>query len=668
MEEWPIKDSLSYFEEENTNQAPKEKEIESMLDSLPVAKIDPISPQELDELYYYDGNDLGNDFQTDRTGFRLWAPTSTEAKLVTYKNWDDLDGTEIDMQRSEKGTWTAEIPGNQDGLIYTYKVKVGDVWNEAVDPYVRAVTINGDKGVVINLEDTNPQKWTVEKPPLVKPEDAIIYELHIRDLSIHPDSGIQHKGKYLGVTETGTKSPYGMRTGINHIKDLGITHVQFIPIFDFATVDERNLTEPQYNWGYDPKNYNAPEGSYSTDPYEPKLRIRELKQMIQVLHDQGLRVIMDVVFNHVYTVDDSNFNKLVPNYYFRYNEDGTLSNGTGVGNDTASEHKMMRKFIVDSVIYWAKEYHIDGFRFDLMGVHDVETMNEVEKSIHEIDPTIILLGEGWDMNTPLEATRKANQKNAHKMPRIAHFNDAIRDGLKGFVMEKHDKGFVNGKHGMEDIIKKGIAGGLKYDDHIATYQTPSQVINYVEAHDNYTLWDKLLITNPEASDEERKQMHKLATAIVLLSQGIPMIHAGQEFMRTKDGDENSYQSSDWVNRLNWKRRADFDQEVEYVKGLIALRKKYSAFRLTTAEEIEQHLTFLEAPANVIAYSLLTESSLITVIHNANWHCTDIILPQAKNWSLLVNGQKAGLETILQINGSHINVSPLSSFVLKSDID
>ncbi len=663
-----MKDSLSYFEEENTNQAPKEKEIEKILDSLPVAEIDPMSPQEMDNLYYYDGNDLGNDFHPIRTAFRLWAPTSSEAKLVTYKSWDDPVGTEFDMKRSEKGTWTAELPGDQDGLIYTYKVKVGNVWNEAVDPYVRAVTVNGNRGVVINLNDTNPQKWSTDKPPLTKPEDAIIYELHIRDLSIHPDSGIQQKGKYLGVTETDTISPYGSKTGINHIKDLGVTHVQFIPIFDFATVDETRLTEPQYNWGYDPKNFNAPEGSYSLDPYQPKLRIRELKQMIQTLHDQGLRVIMDVVFNHVYTVDDSNFNKLVPNYFFRYNEDGTLSNGTGVGNDTASEHNMMRKFIVDSVVYWAKEYHLDGFRFDLMGVHDVETMNEVKKAVHEIDPSIILLGEGWDMNTPLDASLKANQKNAHKMPGIAHFNDAIRDGLKGFVMDKYDRGFVNGKQGMEDIVKRGIAGGLKYDDHLATYQTPSQVINYVEAHDNYTLWDKLVITQPDVSDEERKQMHKLATAVVLLSQGIPMIHAGQEFMRTKDGDENSYQSPDWINRLNWKRRAEFDHEVEYVKGLIALRKKHPVFRLTSAEEIERHLMFLDAPANVIAYSLMTENSNIVVVHNANWHSIDITLPHLKKWSLLVNGQKAGLETIEVIHSSHINVSPLSSFVIKSAAD
>ncbi|ASS96961.1 type I pullulanase [Peribacillus simplex NBRC 15720 = DSM 1321] len=634
------------------------------MESLSTANIHSLNPAELDQLYFFEGKDLGNSYHKDKTAFRLWSPVASEVKLVTYEHWDDSNGMEIEMDRSEKGTWTVELTGDQDGLIYTYKVKVGEIWSEAVDPYVRAVTVNGDKGVVINLADTNPQKWTRNKPPLGKAEDIIIYELHTRDLSIHPESGIQHKGKFLGVIESGTKGPNGVKTGLDHIKDLGVTHVQFIPIFDFATVNEKKLNEPQYNWGYDPQNYNAPEGSYSTDPYQPKVRIRELKEMIQGLHDQGLRVIMDVVYNHVYSVADSNFNKLVPTYFFRYNADGTLSNGTGVGNDTASEHKMMRKFIVESVTYWAKEFNLDGFRFDLMGIHDVETMNEVKKALVEIDPTIIVLGEGWDMNTPLAQDQKANQKNARKMPGIAHFNDTIRDGLKGFVMNAHDKGFINGKPGMEDIIRKSIAAGLKYDDHIASYQKPDQVINYVEAHDNFTLWDKLNITNPEATEHDRKQMHKLASAIVLLSQGIPMIHAGQEFMRTKDGDENSYQSSDWVNRLDWKRRAEFDHEVEYMKGLISLRKNHSVFRLSTPEEIERHLQFIDSPSNVVAFTLLADDSKIAVIHNANRDAISITLPHEGNWSVLVNGQQAGLEEIERIKGGHITVPALSSFVLK----
>ncbi|MEC2746117.1 type I pullulanase, partial [Bacillus cereus] len=337
-----------------------------------------IRSEEFDNLFYYGGNDLGNTYTPQHTKFRLWAPTASEAKLVTYKKWSDKIGAEINMQQGEKGTWTSELKGNQKGLFYTYKVKIGDKWTEAVDPYVRAASVNGDKGAVVNLEETNPKKWKANKKPKFKnPEDAIIYELHVRDLSIQPESGIKQKGKYLGVTEKGTKGPEGVKTGLDHIKDLGVTHVQFLPIFDYASVNEENLNEPQYNWGYDPKNFNVPEGSYSTNPYEPTVRITELKQMVQTLHDNNLRVVMDVVYNHMYNAAESNFHKLVPGYYYRYNEDGTFANGTGVGNDTASERKMMRKFMIDSVTYWAKEYILDGFRFFLMGFHDFETLNEI---------------------------------------------------------------------------------------------------------------------------------------------------------------------------------------------------------------------------------------------------------------------------------------------------
>lgn len=361
-----------------------------------------IRSEEFDNLFYYGGNDLGNTYTPQHTKFRLWAPTASEAKLVTYKNWNNKIGAEINMQQGEKGTWTAELKGNQKGLFYTYKVKIGDKWTEAVDPYVRAASVNGDKGAVVNLEETNPKKWKANKKPKFKNlEDAIIYELHVRDLSIQPESGIKQKGKYLGVTEKGTKGPEGVKTGLDHIKDLGVTHVQFLPIFDYASVNEETLNEQQYNWGYDPKNFNVPEGSYSTNPYEPTVRITELKQMVQTLHDNNLRVVMDVVYNHMYNAAESNFHKLVPGYYYRYNEDGTFANGTGVGNDTASERKMMRKFMIDSVTYWAKEYNLDGFRFDLMGIHDYETMNEIRKAVNQIDPSIILHGEGWDLNTAL---------------------------------------------------------------------------------------------------------------------------------------------------------------------------------------------------------------------------------------------------------------------------
>ncbi|PEK51281.1 type I pullulanase [Bacillus toyonensis] len=630
-----------------------------------------IRSEEFDKLFYYSGNDLGNIYSPQHTKFRVWAPTASEAKLVTYKKWNDKIGTEINMQQGEKGTWKAEIKGNQKGLFYTYKVKIGDKWTEAVDPYVRAASVNGDKGVVIDLNETNPKKWKAnKKPEFKKPEDAIIYELHVRDLSIQPESGIKRKGKYLGVTEKGTKGPEGVKTGLDHMKDLGVTHVQFLPIFDYASVNEETLNEPQYNWGYDPKNFNVPEGSYSTNPYEPTVRITELKQMIQVLHDNNLRVVMDVVYNHMYNAAESNFHKLVPGYYYRYNEDGTFANGTGVGNDTASERKMMRKFMVDSVTYWAKEYNLDGFRFDLMGIHDYETMNEIRKAVDQIDPSIILHGEGWDLNTPLAAELKANQKNAEKMKGIAHFNDNIRDGLKGSVFEEKENGFVNGKQNMEDRIKKGITAGVDYDTNSSTYQDPEQVLTYVEAHDNHTLWDKLELTNPGDSAEVRKQMHKLSSSILLTSQGIPFLHAGQEFMRTKYGDHNSYKSPDSINQMDWLRRAAYNNEVDYMKGLIDLRKKYPAFRMTSTEQIKKHISFIDAPKNVIAYSIDgkgngNKNENFMVAHNANRESVDITLPSKGPWKVLVDGKQAGSKTLYVVHNNKIKVPALSSFVLKT---
>ncbi|WP_234397020.1 type I pullulanase [Bacillus massiliglaciei] len=621
--------------------------------------------EEMDKTFFYSGNDLGYVYKKNQTSFRVWAPTAEQVNLVIYDSEQGSKGKEIEMNKAEQGTWHISLPGDMDGTIYMYKIKFEGNWSEAVDPYTRAVTVNGERGVVLDLSNTNPSDWKKEKPPLNHFEDAIIYELHIRDSSIHPKSGIQHKGKFLGLTETDTKGPSGYPTGLAHIKDMGVTHVQLLPIFDYATVDESS-DKPQYNWGYDPKNYNVPEGSYSSDPFNPKSRIKELKQLIQTFHNNGIRVIMDVVYNHVHSVEDSSFEKIVPGYFFRYDENGCLSNGTGVGNDTASERKMMRKFMIDSVTYWAEEFHIDGFRFDLMGIHDIETMNGVREALDQIDPSIILLGEGWDLNTPLPEEKKANQKNADKMERIAHFNDIMRDSLKGSALDEHDTGIVNGKQGVEDIIKKSIMGGLEYDRKLAAYHKPEQVINYCEAHDNHTLWDKLSITNPEASLDEKKKRHKLATSIVLLSQGIPFLHAGQEFMRTKGGDHNSYKSSDSVNWMDWNRRAEFAEEAEYVKGLIKLRKKFKAFRYNQAEEIKEHLSFTKAEANIIAYTLRNPSEsekVIFVIHNANQSSAEIDLPTQKEWLLLADESRAGTEELNRVKGPKISVPALATLVL-----
>ncbi|MDG5472647.1 type I pullulanase [Jeotgalibacillus sp. ET6] len=635
--------------------------------TIQVGKV--VRSEAFDEEYFYDGDDLGNTYTEQQTDFKVWAPTASEAMLVTYDAWDDAAGSEMAMEKGEKGTWTASLSGDQDGLLYTYKVKIGDEWREAVDPYVRSTSVNGDKGAVIDLDETDPAGWDNGKgfTSSPHPEDAIIYELHVRDLSIQPESGIEEKGKYLGVSELKTTGPEGVRTGLNHIKDLGVSHVQFLPIYDYRTVDETKLDTPQFNWGYDPKNYNVPEGSYATDPYDPDVRVTELKEMIHTLHQENLGVVMDVVYNHMYAVNESNFNQLVPGYYFRYNEDGTLANGTGVGNDTASERRMMEKFIVDSVSYWAEEYKMNGFRFDLMGIHDTDTMNAVREALDEIDPSIIVLGEGWDLNTPLDPERKANQKNAEDMPRVAHFNDTLRDGAKGSVWEDTDPGFINGKQGMEAIMKQSVAGGLDYDDSTATYRDPDQVVQYVEAHDNLTLWDKLEKTNPDASENDKIAMHKLGSSIVLTSQGISFIHAGQEFMRTKGGDHNSYQSPDSVNQLDWERRAEFDEEVDYMKGLIDLRQRFEAFRLTDAEEIEDRLSFIKAPRNVVAYTLEEKKNRnLLVIHNANKGAAAVKLPGKGPWKVLVDSEDAGTKILAIRHGDRVKVKGLSSMVLLKD--
>ncbi|KIL48701.1 type I pullulanase [Jeotgalibacillus campisalis] len=625
-----------------------------------------VRTEKFDENFAYDGP-LGALFTKEKTVFRLWSPVAQKAILVLYTK-EGAKKAEYEMASGSCGTWHYEESGNLDGTVYMYKVMIDRNWQEAVDPYARAVTVNGEKGVVVDLARTNPPLWELPAPPLDQLEDAVIYELHIRDATIDHNSGVIHKGKYLGLTEPATVTPDGVKTGLDYFSDLGITHIQLLPIYDYWTIDEKELETPQYNWGYDPKHFNAPEGSYSINPFEPSTRIMELKKMIQAIHSKGMRVIMDVVFNHVYDVPCSSFHLLMPGYFFRFKKDGVLSNGTGVGNDTASERRMMRKFIVDSLVYWAKEYKIDGFRFDLMGIHDIDTMNEARKALNEVDPSIIMLGEGWDLPTALPSHLKASQANADKMPGIAHFNDSIRDHLKGNNFSDHDSGFVNGRSGYNYSIKQGITAGmyLPYDN--MEYRCPSQVVNYVEAHDNHTLWDKLLLTNSGASQEDLKSMHKLASSIILLSQGIPFLHAGQEFMRTKNGDHNSYRSPDHINKLDWNRKAEFEQEVRYVKGLISLRKSNDVFRMKTKEEILSRLHFFPTDEHLIAYQLKASRDKgqyeeYVVIHNAHHHPVKFHLPSNGLWHILANSHQAGTEPLSMINRNQIEVSRLSTFVL-----
>ncbi|MFZ2263865.1 MAG: type I pullulanase [Trichococcus flocculiformis] len=604
-----------------------------------------VRSNDFDNYFSYDG-ELGALYEKEGTLLRVWTPTAKFVEVWIYAD-DSFKGpsTKIEMVQKPKGIFEAYLPGDQHGTIYVYKILfLNNRESISVDPYARATTVNGMKSVIADLNRTNPDGWGERLPAFGLPEEAIIYELHIRDFSISETSGIVNKGKFLGLTEKNTQNASGRKTGLDYLIDLGITHIQILPMFDYATVDEANLTEPQYNWGYDPLNYNVPEGSYSTDPFDPFNRIFELKQMIRTLHDNGLRVIMDVVYNHVYDPKDQALERTVPGYFYRYNADGSLANGTGVGNDTASERHMMRKYIIDSVKYWAKEYHLDGFRFDLMGIHDSVTMNAIREALDKIDPSIIIIGEGWEMSTPLPEDLKASQRNAQAMPRIAHFNDSIRIALKGsdFGDEK-DRGFISGKNYLEDLLLRNIKGAMHLSSH-SSYVDPEQVIQYVEAHDNLTLYDKLLRSNPDDSEEVRIKRHTLATSIVLLSQGVPFIHGGQEFLRTKAGVANSYQSPDEINQFEWERVTTFQESVAYVKGLIALRKSEYLFRLHTHEEIDAHFTTLSENFNIIAFSLTNSEKKYIVIFNGNR--SDVIFRiQKGKYAILVEDNQVFLESM-----------------------
>jgi pullulanase len=563
----------------------------------------------------YTGGDLGLTYTKNLSRFRIWSPEAKEAEIIFYP--EGTGGKELARQQMNKGRngeWLADVPGDQKGKFYVFRVKINNKWmDEVPDPYARAVGINGRRAMVVDLDDTDPAGWKKDKSPRFdNATDAIIYELHIRDASISPSSGIKNKGKFLGLTETGTKNADGLSTGLDHIKELGVTHVHLLPCFDFNSIDE-SKPGSKYNWGYDPLNFNVPEGSYSTNPYDGVTRIREFKQLIHSFHENGLRVVMDVAYNHTALTEASNFNQLVPGYYYRQTKDGKFSNATACGNETASERPMMRKFMLESMKYWVEEYHVDGFRVDLMGVHDIATMNLISAELHAIKADILLYGEGWTAGpSPLPDSLRALKANASKLDRIAVFSDDIRDGIKGSVFNYADKGFASGKPAMEESIKFGIVASCKHpqvDYSKVNYSKapyaaePWQTVTYCECHDNHCLWDKLAISAKETSEQERINMHKLSLSIVLTSQGIIFLHAGTEFLRTKRGVENSFQSPDSINAIDWSLKTKNKEVFEYVKALIKLRKEHPGFHMTKAKTITERIRFDVMPPGVISYHI-----------------------------------------------------------------
>jgi pullulanase len=636
-----------------------------------------------DQYPAYSGNDLGMHWTAQQSVFKLWSPAVEATRLHLYNNGEKgKPGQTISLQKDNNGVWSATLPGNLKGQYYTVQVKHNGQWlPESPDPYAKAVGVNGKRAMIIDLNETNPDGWANDmRPPLKQFSDVILYELHMRDLSAHPNSGIKNTGKFLALTEYGTKNAKGLSTGLDHIKSLGVTHVHLLPSFDYryTSVDETRLNEPQFNWGYDPENYNVPEGSYSTNPYDGAVRIREFKQAIKTLHSNGLRVVLDVVYNHTGATNESVFNRCVPGYYYRQNPDGSFSNASACGNETASERAMMRQYIVESVKYWAKEYHIDGFRFDLMGIHDIETMNQVSDALYAIDPTIFIYGEGWTAGaSPLPDSLKAIKAHTHQLRRIAAFSDDFRDALKGSVFNHTEKGFVSGRTGQEESIKFGIVGAIKHpqvDYSKVNYskapwtKEPYQAISYAECHDNHTLWDRLLLSNPEASEEDRIKMYHLALSMVFTSQGVPFIQAGMEMLRTKGGAENSFNAPDEVNRMDWDRKTTYAATVDFTQKLIQLRKNHPAFRLGTADLVRRHLKFLEAKEpQIIAYQLGFNAgndpwTKILVIHNANNEMKFFELPKG-NWTVVMEENQINEKGIRSILGTKVNVPAISTMIL-----
>lgn len=669
----------------------------------------------------YEGKDLGLTYSPGSSVFKVWAPTAKAVSLVLYDTGGNEDGTSavsgvwdrgqiLQMQPWAQGVWQIKVREDLNGKYYMYRVtsEEGEV-QEVADPYATAVSANGVRMAIVDLQRTDPEGWDKDvSPPLLHPSDAVLYELHVRDFSIHDSSGMVYKGKYKAFTETGLKDEEGNALGIDHLLELGITHVHLLPVFDFQTVDEfkagsdgsspkSHFTE--YNWGYDPQNYNVPEGSYSTDPATPGVRITEFKEMVQSLHRYGISVIMDVVYNHTYSVENGPFDRLVPGYFYRHDYTGRLSNGSGVGNELATERPMVRKYIKDSLYYWAKEYHIDGFRFDLMGLIDKVTMREIAEELRlELNPNLLLYGEPWTGgDSPL---MNKTLKGVQRGKGYAVFNDNFRSAIKG-DSDGWGRGFVTGEYGKESAVAAGIKGAI----HDFT-DSPIEAVNYVTAHDNLNLWDKVLavqgkrqeanfpdlengqlkgggsveevvaLANPYVTvgeghvlESETVRRSLLANGIVLTSQGIPFFHAGDEFLRSKYGDHNSYRSSDAVNAIRWNNKKEFAPVFKYYQGLLDLRRSHPAFRLHGRQEVERSLEFMRCDDGVVAYTLKNNAGSdpwnnIVVIFNANSWPISIDMPHTSSlWSVVVDHSQAGKDAFRAVEGSGVHVEGLSMMVL-----
>ena len=610
-------------------------------------------------------------YMGDKTEFAVWAPDAEAAQLRLYESASDEVAFKIvNMKLGKDGLWKAVVKEDVKGAFYTFQVCKDGKWLEETEGIAaKAVGVNGMRGAVIDWDETDPEGWAEDKSPEIKPSDIIVYELQHRDFSIHETSGVSNKGKFLALTEEGTKNPDGLSTGLDHLKEIGVTYVQLLPSTDFATIDETRLEDNQYNWGYEPLNYNAVEGSFSTDPYDPVVRIKEFKQMVQSLHKAGFRVILDVVYNHTTNASNTGFERTMPGYFYRMREDGSFFDGSGCGNETASEREMFRKYMIESLEWWMKEYHVDGFRFDLMAIHDIETMNEISERLHAIDPAVVIYGEGWAAAAPAyPAEEIALKANTYMLDKVGAFSDNIRDAVRG-PLGCENAGFMDGVAGNKANVEFGIAGGVEHPQVSVERWTnnPLQHVSYVSCHDDHCLRDRLEEAT-EATEAERLAMVKLAQTAVYTSQGIPFIFNGEELYRHKQGVKNSYNKPDSINAIDWTYKTKYKGLVDYYAALAAIRHAHPGFCLGDAGLVREKLQFIEVDDPcVVAFRItglegIDSAKSLTVLLNGSKKNVKIDIPQG-NYVVLAQLGKADADGIGAYSGSYCAAGATSATIL-----
>ena len=592
-------------------------------------------------------------YSPSKTQFTFWSNTAEQMEVRIYNDANDVQT--VSLKKGENDFWTATVKGDLAGKFYTVRSYQDGEWApEAPGIFAKAVSVNGQRAAIIDMKTTNPDGWCQDvRPAMPDMTDIVVYETHLRDFTMSPNSGVEHKGKFLGLTE---EAP------LDYLRELGITHLQILPMFDYGSIDETTLDQNRYNWGYDPVNYNTPDGSYSTNPYDPSCRIREAKAMIQALHKAGIRVVMDVVYNHTYDVMGCALGRVVPKYFYRLNEDGTYANGSGCGNETASDHEMYRRFMVESVCYWAREYHIDGFRFDLMGIHDQETMRQIRAALDEIDPTILTYGEGWAAMAPAYPYEELAMKQwTYKMPRVGAFSDDIRNALIGSPFD-HERGFASGNAaGMKDVMR-GLIACPEWSGE------PMQHVSYITCHDNYCLRDRIAVSASEETEATQIRMNKLAQTAVLVSQGMSFIYGGEELFRTKQGIDNSYQSPDAINIIPWENRENYADLHDYYQAMIAIRRAHKGFRLGSAEAVQEHVEFLDTEdEHLIIYRIkdlegIDSAKSLLVVLNGGDKAQQVEIPEGKYILLAFNGE-ANVNGLSELEEDEALVAPYSATIL-----